>query len=126
MTTIGERIKNLRVGQEFTQARLAELLSVGKTTVSKWESDTNIPQAKELKAMSNLFQVTSDYILGLSTELTGNYVGDDKDISKLTYHFQQLKSEKSKRACIDFVIRQVNKEQQYFDQKSKKENKCEM
>ncbi|MFW7420549.1 LexA family protein [Vagococcus fluvialis] len=66
---IGERIKELRENKNLTQTELAELLGFKTyTTVSKWESNDNYPKGKDLKRLSEIFGVTSDYLLGLTAE----------------------------------------------------------
>ncbi|MBP2620488.1 helix-turn-helix domain-containing protein [Streptococcus panodentis] len=111
MATIGERIRQLRSSQGFTQARLAEVLHVSKSAVSKWESNTNLPQAMELKNMSSLFHVRSDYLLGLSNQPAAGSAGGDKKLAALTAYFQQLEREESKQRCLDFVISQLNEQE---------------
>lgn len=66
---IGERIKELRENKNLTQTELAELLGFKTyTTVSKWENNDNYPKGKDLKRLSEIFGVTSDYLLGLTAE----------------------------------------------------------
>lgn len=66
MSTIGNRIKKLRENRNLTQTDLSEMLGMKTyTTVSKWESDDNFPKGKDLKRLAEIFNVTSDYLLGL-------------------------------------------------------------
>lgn len=55
---IDER-KKLRLSQE----ELAEKLSVSRQAVSKWESLQSIPDLQKIIAMSELFSVSTDYLL---------------------------------------------------------------
>lgn len=61
--TIGERIKDLRKGKGWTQAVLAEKISVSDKAVSKWESGGGNPETSQLPILSELFDVTIDYLL---------------------------------------------------------------
>lgn len=61
--TIGERIKDLRKGKGWTQAALAEKISVSDKAVSKWESGGGNPETSQLPILSELFGVTIDYLL---------------------------------------------------------------
>lgn len=64
----GERLKSLRERKSLTQTELAELMGYKNyTTITKWESGSSLPRGKELKALSNLFNVSADYLLGLDT-----------------------------------------------------------
>lgn len=67
MELFKDRIKKLRIERDITQSELAEYMGFKTyTTVSKWESGDNLPRGKELKKLAELFNVSSDYILGIS------------------------------------------------------------
>lgn len=65
MTTTGERLTRLREKLGKSQAQIAELIGVDRTSYAKYEKDVNKPTRK-LKELSELFNVTSDYIMCLS------------------------------------------------------------
>lgn len=58
-----EKIYALRTQAGMSQASLAELLQVSRQTVSKWELGTSYPEIDKLVAISDLFHVTTDYLL---------------------------------------------------------------
>lgn len=73
MKSTGTIIRELRESHDLTKQQLAEILELKSyTTVSKWESDDNHPRGKEIKALCKLFNITSDYLLGLDGEFTPN------------------------------------------------------
>ena len=47
----------------LTQEQLAERLQVSRQAVSKWENGQTAPDLDNIIAMSNLYEVTTDYIL---------------------------------------------------------------
>lgn len=55
--TLGEKLKLLRCGNEMTQEELAEKLSVSRSAVAKWESNTGIPEISNLKAISKMLML---------------------------------------------------------------------
>lgn len=61
--TLGEKLKLLRCGNEMTQEELAEKLSVSRSAVAKWESNTGIPEISNLKAISKMFNISIDEVL---------------------------------------------------------------
>jgi len=61
--TIEGRIQELRKGKGLSQEQLADVLGVSRQAVSKWESGQSLPEIEKLIAMSQLFEVTVDYIL---------------------------------------------------------------
>ena len=44
--TLGERIQSLRKAAGLSQEELGDKLGVARQSVSKWESDTTIPEAR--------------------------------------------------------------------------------
>lgn len=53
----------LRMRDRLSQAELAEALNVSRQTVSKWELGASYPEIDKLLALSELFQVSTDYLL---------------------------------------------------------------
>lgn len=63
MKTLNERIKSLRKEKGLTQLQLAEMLSVTDKAVSKWEVGEANPDITLLPKISQIFDVTLDYLL---------------------------------------------------------------
>lgn len=60
---LGSRIQRLRINNGLTQEQLAEMLSISRQSVSKWEMDQSIPEIDKVIMMSKLFSVGTDEIL---------------------------------------------------------------
>lgn len=60
---IGEKIFELRTKKGLSQGSLAELLDVSRQSVSKWESGQAKPDVDKLVKLSEVFQVTVDYLV---------------------------------------------------------------
>lgn len=58
------RLKELRIEKNLTQDKLAKLIGMSKMTVSHWESGYCEPSIAQLIALSNLFEVSVDYLVG--------------------------------------------------------------
>lgn len=63
--TIGKRIMALRKSRGMTQDQLAEKLGVSAQAVSKWENDVSCPDISLLPKLAEVFQVTTDSLLGV-------------------------------------------------------------
>ena len=63
-----ERIKELREANGMTQTGMAKKLSVTRSTVNAWEMGTNKPSIDKLSDIADLFQVTTDFLIGRSSE----------------------------------------------------------
>ncbi|NLW91345.1 MAG: helix-turn-helix transcriptional regulator [Syntrophomonadaceae bacterium] len=66
METIGERIRARREQLAWTQAKLAEMLNVKIGTVSGYERNYRVPDARMLQLLAGVLEVSSDYLLGLA------------------------------------------------------------
>ena len=66
--TIAEKLKQLRKDNNMTQEDLAEKLNVSRQTISKWETNTTIPDADSIVAISKLFNITTDELLDYRVE----------------------------------------------------------
>ncbi len=58
--TLGERITALRCAHGLSQGDLAEKLNVSRQSISKWETNTSVPELGKLIQLSELFQVSID------------------------------------------------------------------
>lgn len=61
--TIADRIRALRKQKGFSQEEFAEKVGVSRQAVSKWESEQSTPELEKIIMMSELFEVSTDYIL---------------------------------------------------------------
>ena len=60
---IADRIQYLRKQKGYSQEELADKVGVSRQAVSKWESEQSTPDLEKVIVMSELFEVTTDYIL---------------------------------------------------------------
>lgn len=61
--TLGNRITTLRNTHHMSQGDLAERLNVSRQSVSKWETDTSVPDLDKLIALSEIFEITLDELV---------------------------------------------------------------
>ena len=62
---LGQRIGELRRRFGWSQVDLAKYLGVAKQTVSNWENENIQPSIEMLLRLAKIFNVTTDYMLGL-------------------------------------------------------------
>ena len=60
---MADRIQYLRKTKGISQEELANNVGVSRQAVSKWESEQSIPDMEKIIIMSDIFEVTTDYIL---------------------------------------------------------------
>ncbi|MCG0278449.1 MAG: helix-turn-helix domain-containing protein [Thermanaeromonas sp.] len=66
MPSLGQRLAALRKEKGLSQAELAKLLNVGQSTIAMYEKDKRRPDAETLTRLAEFFQVSVDYLLGLT------------------------------------------------------------
>ena len=63
-----EKVMVLRKKKGWSQEELADKLDISRQSVSKWESGTSIPDIDKIIMLSQLFAVSTDYLLKEETE----------------------------------------------------------
>lgn len=61
--TLSEKIMSLRKKNGWSQEELAERLDISRQSVSKWESGESIPTLEKIIKISEIFEVSTDYLL---------------------------------------------------------------
>ena len=70
MKEFGERLKKLRTNRHMTQDELGEIFESPKaqSTVGTWERGVRQPSMEDLVRIAQFFNVSIDYLLGISEE----------------------------------------------------------
>lgn len=62
---VSKRIYQLRKQLNISQTELAKNIGVSQKAIDFWEKGINEPKASFIIALSNYFDVSADYLLGL-------------------------------------------------------------
>lgn len=81
--TLAEKIYELRKTNKLSQEQLAEKIGVSRQSISKWESGETSPELERVVALSEVFDVTTDYLL------------KSKDVDELTIRTDRLEKEQN-------------------------------
>ena len=65
---LSDRIKQLREQAGLSQSELARRLDVTRSSVNAWEMGLSAPTTQYIVAMTKIFHVSSDFLLGLSAQ----------------------------------------------------------
>lgn len=65
-----KKIKDLRTKSGYSQAQLAAILGVSRTSVANWEAGTRMPSTDTISKASVIFDVTPSYLLGMAPKLS--------------------------------------------------------
>lgn len=74
ITLSSKRIKNLRINNNYTQDKLASILKIDRSLLSKYESGANPISTTFLIAYAKTFNISCDYLLGKIDEKTPEYI----------------------------------------------------
>ncbi len=85
--TLGQKLRTLLKDNGMTQEDLAERLEVSRQAVGKWVNDKGIPEVGKLVQISNLFGVSTDYLLKEDYEEKG--YPEEKVVSDSGYYVSQ-------------------------------------
>ena len=61
---LGDKIKELRISNNYTQDDLAKKLKISKSTIGMYEQNRRSPDLDTLLKISDIFNVSTDYLLG--------------------------------------------------------------
>lgn len=98
MVDFGTTLKELRQRAGLTQQQLADRLWISKATVSYYEQSLRCPSPEILVKISQVFHVSTDYLLGLEDKKQVLDVTDlpDEDIEFLKNAIKLLRKKNSK------------------------------
>ena len=114
------RLKELRLEKGETQKDLANAIEVGRTTISEYESGKIVPKQEGLLKIANHFNVSVDYLTGVSNERatrkqnvsdldallnTIHHILLDEYDTPVTYEGEQLSSRQ--KIIVDQLIEQL-------------------
>ena len=90
---IADRIKQVRERNKMTQAELAKRIGITRSGVNAWEMGISVPSTQYLVELAQMFNVSTDYLLGvektLSIDATGLYESDVMVVQELVEHLRR-------------------------------------
>lgn len=88
-----ERLLYLREEKELTQKELGEIFNVDRSIISKWEIDSVTIPLKQLNNYANYFNVSLDYLTGLSNIKENTKTIKKLDKQKIGQNIKQVRKE---------------------------------
>lgn len=91
-----DRVKYLREQNGYTQSDLANILGISRSSVNAWEMGISNISVKYVKELADIFNVSTDYLLGFEKSSTINITGLNEEqvaiIAKLVDYLKDLNS----------------------------------
>lgn len=92
MVDFGNTLKMLRVREQMTQLQLAQKLGLTKSVISAYETGLRLPSYDILIHISKIFNVTTDYLLGIERKQNIDFSGlTEEEISALLMLIKAMK-----------------------------------
>ena len=105
----GERIKQLRLEHQWTQEYVCEKLNISSGALSRYETSMYEPKSLELvKDFANLFDVSTDYLLGKTDIRNPEEIDTDKiniGLSKKDYNPPTKEQQEKIEEFAKFVLK---------------------
>lgn len=104
MDVLAQRLKKCRENikksePEYTQSFVANKIGVARTTYTAYENGTKMPPIDTLSNIAKLFDVSIDYLTGLSNHPKLNHKEDkevDKEVEELMQILESMPDDKRK------------------------------
>ncbi len=85
------KLKEIREDHDLTQNDIGKLLSISRQNYSRWETGEKIIPLKHLDTLSNYYQMSFDYLCGLSKE--NNYKKGNISKEKIGNRLKKFRKE---------------------------------
>ena len=90
---IAEKVKKLREQKGLSQAELARLLGITRSSVNAWEMGISVPSTQYIVDLAGVFDISTDYLLGVDSSSTISVTGlTDSDILLVHSIIEHLKN----------------------------------
>ena len=97
-TGIGKNISDCREDMDLTMGELAEKIGVSKNTINRWECNSSVPNAEDIRKLSQLFGVTCDKLI-TGTDTPNRTLVEELGLSNQA--IERLKSKQSKMFGVE-------------------------
>ncbi|HUH26505.1 MAG TPA: helix-turn-helix transcriptional regulator [Flavobacterium sp.] len=92
MTSVNERIKQLRIDNNLTQSELAEKVGLTYVQIGRYEKGKSNPSADVLQKLANALNTSTDYLMnGESEQVEAQLI--DKELIRQFQEIQKLNAE---------------------------------
>lgn len=118
---IQERIKTLRLKAKLTQKQIAEKLGISISYYSQWEVGKRTPASKNLQKLADIYDVSTDYLLGNTDNRNASNIDDDLEKSLNTFKsFDGKPMSDHDRELIREMLKEMFDEEKWLNAKQSK------
>ncbi len=104
------RIKQLRCERNLSQRALAQKIGSSQKAVDLWEKGINEPKADIVISLANVFECTTDYLLGREDDLGNvNVMRELSDDEREFLNLHSMLDKKEREEVADFMRYLISK-----------------
>ena len=103
MPSLGKRLRAARERKKLKQTEVKEKTGINNKTLSGYENGVSEPDAETLRILANLYDVTTDYLLGREKQSNNDQAKND-ELSEILARLPQDK----KRLVIEIAKNLLN------------------
>lgn len=100
-----ENLQKLMKEKKLSQNQLAKKLNISSTAVSKWISGKNLPTSDKIIKICEIFEISSDELLGIKARAPDNLTLKEKELIK---YYREM-DERSKEYIIELANREASR-----------------
>ncbi len=105
---LGKKIKNLRREKNLTQRQLGQQIGIHEKNIGAYEKEISIPSSDILKKLSQVLEVTADYLLNDDMKRTQAFTIKDQELLKMLQEADKIND--GDRFVIKRIIKAVLKD----------------
>ena len=103
MSNFGENLKKIRIAKSISQGKLAELMSIHATHISRYERNLTIPSIDVVKKLADLLEVSTDDLVYGNTEEKASKKIQDSELLNIFSKAQNL--DPQDKDCIKSLLK---------------------
>lgn len=88
--TFGEKLKDLMDEKEVSQKEVSSTLNIAISTLNGYANDYREPDFATLVALANYFDVSTDYLLGVTSSSKIDIDSTDEHLQLLLHYYTKL------------------------------------
>lgn len=108
---ISARIRAIRKEQKLTQREFADIFGISQSSYSAYENGSTIPTVEFLIKVAQKYNISMDYLTGLSISKKGMQADDDNKLLQKTIVDPIIETGGNEKELLQAYIRQIRDEQ---------------
>lgn len=106
--TFQQRLIELRKEKQLNQRELAKEINISQVAICRWEQGINLPNIDILYRLCKFFDVSADYLIGLTEDETPHWQEEPIAVSKANTELYAYAARGQKSGTVSLTDEQAN------------------